>query len=256
LRTESCFPSSHRYDKTFYLVMLIIIWAAILSGFINDIIQKNASGKLHFPIIVHVHAAAFVAWLLLFTTQVLLIRKGNYSLHKKLGIAGGVLAGVMVILGSVTGVVSEHVKYGTPDYDPAFLAVMFGDMLLFGILAGAGIALRKDASAHKRLMLLATIVLTDAGTGRWFSFKIAHFFGNLYWTYHTFAQGFLPYVGFQILSTLTLILTVGLYDIITRRKLHSMYVLALGIYLLVYLIAGWLYFNPEWLKIATKIIGH
>ncbi|MDB5117418.1 MAG: hypothetical protein JWQ79_2910 [Mucilaginibacter sp.] len=105
----------------------------------------------------------------------------NYSLHKKLGIAGGVLAGVMVILGSVTGVVSEHVKYGTPDSDPAFLAVMFGDMLLFGILAGAGIALRKDASAHKRLMLLATIVLTDAGTGRWFSFKIAHFFGNLYW---------------------------------------------------------------------------
>ena len=44
-------------------------------------------------------------------------------------------------------------------------------------------------------MLLATIVLTDAGTGRWFSFKIAPFFGNLYWTYHTLSQGFLPYVG-------------------------------------------------------------
>ena len=70
---------------------------------------------------------------------------------------GAVLAGVMVILGSVTGVVTEQVKYGTPDSDPAFLAVIFGDMLLFGILAGAGIALRKDVSAHKRLMLAYTI---------------------------------------------------------------------------------------------------
>lgn len=235
--------------------MLIIIWAAILSGFINDIVQKNAAGKLHFPIIVHVHAAAFVGWLLLFTTQVLQIRKGNYSLHKKLGIAGAVLAGVMVILGTITGIVSEYVKYGTPDYDPGFLAVMFGDMILFGILAGTGIALRKDGPAHKRLMLLATVVIIDAGTGRWFSFKIAPFFGNFYWTYHTLAQGFLPYVGFQMLPVLVLILTIGLYDMITRRRLHSVYVLALGLYLAVYLIAGWLYFNPEWLKIAAKIIG-
>jgi len=151
--------------------------------------------------------------------------------------------------------VSEHVKYGTPDYDPGFLAVMFGDMLLFGILAGAGILLRKDAPAHKRLMLLATVVLTDAGTGRWFSFKIAPFFGNLYWSYHSFAHGFLPYAGFQMLPVLVMILTIGLYDVITRRRLHPVYLLALLLYLSVYLTAGWLYFNQEWLKIAAKIIG-
>jgi hypothetical protein len=256
LQTKSSFLRSHRYDKAFYLLILIIIWAAILSGFINDVIKKNAEGKLHFPIIVHVHAAAFVSWLILFTIQLFLIRKGNYSLHKKLGIAGAVLAGLMVVLGCLTGMVSEHVKYGTSDSDPAFLAVMFGDMLLFGILAGTGIMLRKDGSAHKRLMLLATVVIIDAGTGRWFSFKIAPFFGNMYWTYHTLAQGFLPYVGFQMLPVLILILTIGLYDVITRRKLHPAYIMALLLYLLVYLIAAWLYFNPEWLKIATKIIGH
>jgi hypothetical protein len=256
LQIKSSFPSSHRFDKFFYIVILVIIWAVILSGFINDVIQKKAAGKLHFPIIVHVHAAAFVGWLLLFTTQVFLIRKSNYSLHKKLGMLGAVLAGLMVVLGIVTAVVSEHVKYGTPDSDPAFLAVMFGDMLLFGVLSGAGIMLRKNAPAHKRLMLVATIVLTDAGAGRWFSFKIAPFFGNLYWTYHSFAKGFLPYIGFQMLPVLSLIIAVGIYDIITRRRLHSAYKFALLLYLLVYLIAGWLYFNPEWLKIATKIIGH
>jgi hypothetical protein len=166
------------------------------------------------------------------------------------------MAGLMVALGNITAVVSEHVKYGTPDSDPAFLAVMFGDMLLFGLLAGTGTILRKDGPAHKRLILLATVVIIDAGTGRWFSFIIAPFFGNFYWTYHTLAQGFLPYVGFQMLPFLVLILAIGLYDLTSRRRLHPVYIMSLLLYLSVYVIAAWLYFNPEWLKIATKMIGH
>jgi len=45
-----------------------------------------------YPSIVHVHAAAFVGWLVLLTSQILLIRSARVDLHRKLGIAGVVLA--------------------------------------------------------------------------------------------------------------------------------------------------------------------
>jgi hypothetical protein len=49
---------------------------------------------------------------------------------------------------------------------------------------------------------------------------------------------------------------VGIYDLITRRRLHPAYVLGVLWALSIDLTAGWLYFNDSWLKIATKLIGH
>ena len=108
----------------------------------------------------------FLAGLLLFTIQVILIRKGNFQLHKRLGIAGVVLAVFVFILGVMTALITENVKFGTKFSDPVFVSVMLGDMLVFAGLATAGISMRKNPSAHKRLMLIATLILTDAGFGR------------------------------------------------------------------------------------------
>ena len=55
------FANSHPSDRNFFLIMLLIVWAAILSGFIYDMVDLNKKGLLHFPWITHVHAALFVA---------------------------------------------------------------------------------------------------------------------------------------------------------------------------------------------------
>ena len=89
--------------------MIGFAWVAILSGFINDVIILNAEGRLHFPLVVHFHATVFFGWLLLFTIQVYLIRRGNFQLHKKLGIAGTVLAVFVFMLGVMTALISEPV---------------------------------------------------------------------------------------------------------------------------------------------------
>jgi len=250
------FPSAHPWDRNFFLVMIAIAWIAILSGFINDIIHLKAEGRLHFPLIVHFHAAIFFAWLLLFTVQVWLIRKNNFALHKRLGIAGGILAVIMVLIGIATALITENVKYGTQYSDPAFVSIMLGDMLVFSGLASAGIWLRKSPSAHKRLMLMATLILTDAGFGRGISYWVAHFFGNNYWTYKNFNEGFWPFVGFQLFCPFMLLFAIGIYDLFTRKKLHRTYVVAMIWCMGIDLFAGWLYFNPTWLRIATRLIGH
>ena len=253
---KNSFPAQHPWDRNFFLIMIGFAWVAILSGFINDIIIINAEGRLHFPWVVHIHAAIFFAWLLLFSIQVLLIRKKNIQLHKRLGIAGAVLAVFVFIFGIMTALVSENVKFGTKFSDPSFVSVMLGDMLVFAGLATAGIALKKNPSAHKRLILIATLILTDAGFGRGISIWLSSFLGKPYWEYSNYVDAFWPFFVRQLSCPFTLIILVGVYDLITRKKLHPSYVWALIFALSIDLAAGWLYFDPEWKNISLRLIGH
>jgi len=50
--------------------------------------------------------------------------------------------------------------------DPAFLSVTFWDMVAFGTLVGLAIVWRGKPEAHRRLLVLATCGLLDAGFGR------------------------------------------------------------------------------------------
>lgn len=252
----SKFSNQHPADRNFFLIMLLIIWAAILSGFGTEIVQFSKENRLHFPWITHVHALFFVAWLVLFSVQVLLIRKQNYQLHMKLGITATILVPLMVIMGFVVAITSEARKFGTPLSDPAFISIMFGDMLVFGPIAGYGLYLHKQPAAHKRLLLIATLALTDAGFGRWFSSKIVHLFANDLSTYKTLSEGALPFFVGQLLCPLVLILSVGVYDLVTRKKIHPVYPWALGWWMIVGFAEMILYYNEGWLSLCKKMVGH
>jgi hypothetical protein len=250
------FPSQHPLDRNFFLLMISFAWLALLSGFINDAYLLTAAGRFHFPWIVHLHALVYWGWMVLFTAQLLYIRKNQFQLHKKLGMAGVAMAVMVVIMGIATALITEYVKFGTQYSDPAFVSVMLGDMLVFTGLAASGLYFRKNPSAHKRLMLLSTLILTDAGFGRGLSVWLASLMGKPYWEYSNFSDGFWPFVVRQLSCPFTLILFVGIYDLITRRRLHPAYVLGVLWALSIDVTAGWLYFNDSWLKIATKLIGH
>lgn len=251
------FPQRHSSDRAFHLAMVIVVWAVITSGFGYKNIHKLIDGTFTYPWIVHVHAAAFVGWLVFFTLQVLLVRHRKLSTHRTRGMAGAALAGTMVVLGVLTAVLTEVFKFGTPDGDARYLSVMFADMLVFGSLIAAAMLLRSYPSAHKRLMLVATLVLTDAGFGRWFSPTLSAWIGGRnFWEFPTFAEGAWPFFRHQYLPAYVLIAAVGLFDLATRRRLHPAYIAGVAWCLLVDLLAGWLYFQPFWNNLALGIIGH
>ncbi len=132
--------------------MLIAAWLAILSGFVCNNVKKHVAGQLTYPWIVHIHAA-----------QLILVHRGQVGVHRRLGMFGAGLATLMVVLGVITAIVTEQIKFGTPASNPHFLSVMFADMLVFGGLVTTAALLRRAPAAHKRLLLVATFVLTDAG---------------------------------------------------------------------------------------------
>ena len=85
-----------------------------------------------------------------FLLQTTLVATGRTYLHRRMGIAGALLAALVVILGVVTAV--ARIKGGAapiPGVPPlAFLAIPLFDMLVFGILVGA--ALWRRPADHSR----------------------------------------------------------------------------------------------------------
>ena len=244
MKYDKGFAPLHRWDRNFFLFMTALIWLGILMGFVPEIV-KHARGVLPpFPIIVHVHGAIFVAWLVLLTTQVLLIRARQTGLHRTLGIVGAMLAGCMIVVGPITAVVVDYLRFGTKESDPAFLAIQWGDIVNFTVLVTSALLLRENSSAHKRLILLATIFISDAGFARWLGSDFA-FAGNGYWG---------NYLQLYVFD-LVLVVLMGAYDWTTRRKLHPAFVAGASFGLAMQAVIIWLYVSPWWKPVATMLIG-
>ena len=233
-----------RRDQNFFLVMVALLWLGILMGFVPEIV-----GRIHahrpFAAVVYFHGVAFVAWLCLLTAQVLLVRFRRVDLHRELGMAGTALYGAMLVLGIVTSVVVDHAQFATPHADPSFLSIQLADMLAFALLGGAAIALRKRSDAHKRLMILATIFISDAGFSRWWGPALGRLIGDGYWG--NWAQ---LYLGDLLLAAM-----VGAYDLISRGRMFTAYVLGAACGIGLEFAAVWLYVSPWWKPVATTLIG-
>ena len=246
LKTPVGFAPHHAWDRWFFPLSIVVIWVVILMGFVPQIIHRIARGEPNYPLIIYLHAAAFIGWLVLLSAQEGFIRLRRYDIHRRVGAFGAVLAVVMLVLGPWAAIVAEQVHFGTPQGDPPFLSVEFSEMIVFILLVGSAIRLRCDAAAHKRLMLLAVLFLTTAGFGRW-----------LFDPLHTLlGDGFLPFLVEFYGGTSVLVLGLGVYDLVTRKRLHPAYVAGATLGLVTQVFASWLYVNPEWKAIALKIIGH
>ena len=247
--TAKRFAPQHRWDRNFFLLWVALIWLGVLMGFVPLMatqIQQHQSLPFR-PLIVPIHGLVFLGWLTLLTAQVLLIRSRRVDLHRKLGIAGVVLAPVMVILGIATALIVNRVLFGEPGRDPPFIAIEFTDMLAFTGLAGAAFLLIKQPAAHKRLILLATLYISDAGFARWLGPTVAA---------HVDPGSLWGFMAVAYLSNDLLALGLGAYDWITRRRLHPAYIAGIAWTAAVQLTGASLNLSPAWKPIALRLIGH
>lgn len=124
--------------------------------------------------ILHVHAVLNTSWMLLLVVQAFLVSAKKIQWHMKLGIAGFCLAALMVGVGFVVSANQLHRYAHDPRFDVlSFETIPFLELVCFAVLAGAAFAQRKKAAAHKRLILLATIVMMAAALSR-FPVQAAH----------------------------------------------------------------------------------
>jgi len=239
------FAPNHPWDRNFFLTYVGLAWLGILSGFVPEIVHHLQAHEKPFPVIVHFHAVAFMGWLALFSVQVLLIRAKRSALHRRLGFAMLGLGAIMMVLGPATALIADHGKIGTPDADPGFLSIQFTDILSFVGLLSAAAVFRNTAPIHKRLILMATVYITDAGFARWLGGPVTKLLGQ--------SPGAM-WASLYI-ATATLMLGIGAYDLITRKRLHPAYLAGLAWVAAMQFTAVALYFTPAWKALAASWIA-
>jgi hypothetical protein len=207
-------PGDHR----FFSVMAVVTAATIAAGFFHTYVPKVMTGAPALPPIIHLHAVVFTCWLLFFVAQTTLVLTGRTAVHRRLGIAGVVLAALMLVVGSATAVTVARLGHrGIPGVEfpdaEGFLLLNLAAVAVFAILVGAGWYFRRDIQTHKRLMLMATIGgLVGPGVSRL-----------------PYASGRAPVIGALMMAFL---FAGPVYDLVTRRRVHRAYLwsgaLALG----------------------------
>jgi hypothetical protein len=193
-----------RRTRRFYVGMAIAIAVTVFAGFSRTYFLKAYYGTPELSRLLHLHGLVFTTWVLFFLAQTILVATGRTYLHRRMGIAGAVLAALVIFVGTTTAII--RVKGGSapiPGVPPlAFLAVPLFDMLVFAILVGTALYFRRRLEAHKRLMTLGMIALTSAPIAR------LHF--------PMLPPG--PPTFFGLTDVFILVLLV--YDLATRGKVH------------------------------------
>jgi hypothetical protein len=193
-----------KYDRQFFFGMAVLLVAVAAIGFAPT---YYLAGVLRAPLpsrIVHIHAAVFSTWMILLVVQTGLISARRVGWHRKLGLAGFVLAGAMVVTVVLTGADLAMRVEGKPNSEAVLglLSITFTDAFDFAVLAGFAYALRKNAAAHKRLIIIATAGITRAAFNRW---HIPILFHQFYAAYA---------------ATYLFLLLLAAYDLWTTRRIH------------------------------------
>jgi hypothetical protein len=153
-----------RVEGRFYVGMAIVALAIAIAGFAPALLNTS-SRRAPLTLAVGAHGVVFTAWLLLFLTQTLLVPRGRFIVHRRLGYAGVVLAVLMVVTGYATSIAMARRGFdlsgdfsAASNFNPIILLVFqLGDLVSFGILVAAAVWYRGRPDVHKRLMLLATV---------------------------------------------------------------------------------------------------
>jgi hypothetical protein len=202
--------------RVFFVAMAAAVIATVFAGFAPTFYLRGSFPQNRpMSVLLHVHGIVFSAWVTVFLVQTVLIARGSRSMHRRLGWVAGGIAATMVVL-VVAAMIEQLRRVGGFPPPPLALALSAFDITVFAILVGAAIYYRNRPDWHKRLMLSATILLLGAPMFR----LVIHYVGITD----------ISKVG--ILSTLLVdafFLPCLAYDLVTRRRIHPAYFVALAL---------------------------
>ena len=96
-----------KHDRLFYGGMAVAMGLTVFAGFASTYYLRLLTGGPKatlsggpFTTLVYVHGTLFTAWVLLFIVQTALVASRRVAVHRRLGVAGAVLAAAMVAAGT------------------------------------------------------------------------------------------------------------------------------------------------------------
>lgn len=246
-------------DQWIYVLMAALLAVTVLAGFIPDSFDKiaaiEAGERPPFSVYSHLHALSMGAWMLLLLSQSTLMATGNRNYHFQLGIAGFLLAPMMIISGILLVPQRHELLWDAwalagPETKAQLEATIWRVnnialiQLRAGILFGAFVAIalfvrKRDSGQHKRMLVLATLVPMGAALSR------------IPWLPQSFENG--PVTN--DIYALILASPLFLWDLHRHRRVHKAYLIAgipwIAASALVYAVWN----EPWWQELVPRLMG-
>jgi hypothetical protein len=184
----------------------------VIAGFTRTFYLRPYFGLPPLPWLLYVHGSILTAWMVFALTQTLLIGSRRTRLHRRLGIAGAVLA-IAVVVVSVATLADREVPF--IDEAPRRAFGQLNSVVIFSLYVTSGIALRRRSAAHKRLMLMASIPLAAPAVAR---IPQTPPLSQLFTTVFGDAR---PAIVVAAPITLLLVASVVVHDLASARRVHG-----------------------------------
>jgi hypothetical protein len=197
------------------VVMLIVAIAGFWPQYFSVVTGRAPAATTQFWLI-HLHAAFFTVWLLLYISQAALIMSGRARMHLKLGpwlTAYGFATAALGLYAA--GLLAQRfgVREKNVDAGASFVFFPIIDMVYFAGFLAAAVAYRKVPHLHKRAMFVATFSIAVVGLGRLVGRM--SFEGAFVW---------------QPLILAPLLIAVA-YDLLICRRLYAVIAIGLALHL-------------------------
>ena len=193
--------------------MTALLLIFVFAGFARTLYLRVFFDVPAIPGYLYVHGIVLTAWFLLLFTQTCLIAKNRVKVHQRLGMAGVALA-VCVVAISVWVLVRRDFPTIEERPDRSFGNLI--SLIVFSLCVGSAVWLRKKSAAHKRLMLIGSMIITAPALDR--MSRLPGLSG--------FIDAILPdalgppEIAFATLATVSFILAVLIHDLVTRKRPH------------------------------------
>ncbi|MES2095325.1 MAG: hypothetical protein V4459_01060 [Pseudomonadota bacterium] len=158
-------------ERRFYSFMALFMIALVLIGFapsfyLRGIVHSPRPNPSLSPMVMF-HGLMFSLWMVIFWAQTALIAANNRAAHMRFGIAGMGFAVLLLPVMYLTAVGQVARANQPPMVTPlAWTIVPLALIPVFAALIWLGWRERKNAQAHKRLMLSAALIMMDPAIGR------------------------------------------------------------------------------------------
>jgi hypothetical protein len=232
-------PTRRRRPRIFWWMGLAAV-AAAFTGFFKTFTLPRLQGTFHAPPVVYLHGAALLAWVLLFALQVGLVQTGRLPRHRQLGWIALLLAPIVVLLTIAIGVFAMHRDLAAGAGETA-ISSLLGNItapVLFCALVFAGLHYRRRPDVHKRLMLIALVVIIWPAF-----FRLRHYFPGVP----------RPEWVFGFAAPQCLLLLAMLRDRLVDGRVHRVYWWVGLPVLLDAALETWLFDGPLWRSVARVL---
>jgi hypothetical protein len=147
---------------TFFVAVSVISMLGFFTSYLSAFPQY---GK--FPVVIHIHFIAFLCWLALTIIQPVLIKKKNFSLHRKLGTFSYFIAPVMVVTMAILIITKvKRLLLNSPDdaIVEAFIGLL--DVVSFTTYYIVAMLNRRNVRWHVAFIVSATLIVLNPGMAR------------------------------------------------------------------------------------------